>query len=311
MLQIDVHSTVLTTVIILAVIAIISLFFGIKNLSKSKKIPFYAKRHARMVRGWRLVFTALVLIPLALVIFQYSEPVIYQYYVPSPTATQSPTITMTPSITLTPTITQTPSMTDTPSITITPSMPQEIAAEFEALIEPESDAVFSAIQFSNSLNSDLQPVDPSLEFTNPVGHLYGAYSYNNMSDGVQWTALWYWEGELVYYETSIWEGGTGGYGYSDWNPSSDQWQPGVYEVQLFIGEVWMVSGTFTVVGEPPTPTITNTPTQTATPTNTPTKTGTPTNTATRWPTASVTITLTLIPTSTIRPTDTQQPTPTE
>jgi hypothetical protein len=311
MVQIDVHSTVLTTAIIIGVAAIISLFFGIKHISKSNKIPFYAKRHALMVRGWRLILAALVLIPLGWVILSYSEPVIYQYYSPSPTTTRTPTITRTPSITLTPTITRTPSMTDTPSITSTPSMPQEIAEEFEAEIEANQDAVFSSIQFSGSLNSNLQPVDPSLQFENPVGHLYGAYSYNNMTDGTQWTALWYWEGELVHYETSLWEGGTGGYGYTDWNPSSDKWQPGVYEVQIFIGTDWMVSGTFTVTGEPPTPTITNTPTQTPTPTNTPTKTGTPTNTATRWPTASITITITPTITRTIRPTDTQQPTPTE
>lgn len=311
MMQIDVHSTVLTAAIIIGVTAIFSLIFGIRHLSKSKKIPFYGKRHKRMVRGWRLVLFALILIPIGWMIFNYSEPMIYQYYSPSPTATQTQTITLTPTITMTPTITETPSETDTPSITSTPSMPQDVSAEFESEIAAESDVVFSAIQFADSLDSDLQPIDATTVFNNPVGHVYGAFSYNNMTDGVQWTALWYWEGELVYYETALWEGGTGGYGYTDWNPSSDQWQSGTYEVQIFVGREWMVSGFFTVYGEPPTPTITNTPTKTETPTNTATKTGTATNTATRWPTSSPTISLTPSPTSTVLPTDTLQPTSSE
>jgi hypothetical protein len=125
-----------------------------------------------------------------------------------------------------------------------------------------------------------------------------------MSNGVQWSALWYREGELVYYETAPWEGGTGGYGYTDWAPDSDQWLAGMYEVQIFIGSEWMVSGYFTVIGEPPTPTITLTPTLTATPSLTPTQTQPPTSTHTRQPTLTPTITLTPTQTRTPRVTPT-------
>jgi type VI secretion system secreted protein VgrG len=311
MLQIDIHSTVLTASIIIGVFGILTLIIGIRHLLKSRKIPFYGKRHDRMVRGWRLIVLALLLFPLIYVIFNFSEPVIYQYFEPSPTLTLTPTITMTPSITLSPTITLTPTITDTPSITSTPSMPSEIEEDFESEITASEDALFSAIQFSRRLGEDLQPIDSAVEFENPVGHLYGTFSYNNMTDGVQWSALWYRGEELVYYESTLWEGGTGGYGYTDWNPSSDQWQPGIYEVQIFVGSTWKVSGFFTVIGEPPTPTITNTPTQTPTPTQTQTKTGTSTATSTLWPTATSTTSLTPTATRTPRPTDTQQPTPTQ
>jgi len=45
-------------------------------------------------------------------------------------------------------------------------------------------------------------------------------------------------------ETKPWDGSTGGYGYTQCNPSSEQWQPGDYEVQLFVGLTWISSGSF-------------------------------------------------------------------
>lgn len=305
MLQIDIHSTVLTAAIITGFAAILALIIGINNIIKSRKIPFYRKRHDRMVHGWRLILVTILLIPLTWVILNHSEPAIYQFISPSPTRTQTPTITLTPSITLTPTITLTPPITDTPSITSTPSLPMEIEEGFEGEVTPNPDVVFSLIQFSRRIDEDWQPINPSLEFENPVGNLFGSFSYNNMAVGSQWSALWYWEGELVYYETRPWQDGTGGYGYTYWEPSSEQWRSGFYEVQIFVGSQWKVSGFFNVTGEPPTPTITPTPTQTATISNTPTRTPTVTSTSTRWPTATFTITLTPTRTRTPQPTVTE------
>ena len=317
MLQIDIHSTVLTAAIIAGFTAVLTLILGVNHILKSRQIPFYKKRHDRMLRGWRLILAAAILIPLSWVILNFSEPVVYQFISPSPTVTQTPTVTITPSITLTPTITLTSTITETPSITSTPSMPETIEDEFTAEVTPSPDALFSPLQFSRRIDEDWQPIDPALEFENPVGQLFGTFSYNNMTNGTQWSALWFWEGELVYYESSPWEGGSGGYGYTDWDPPSDQWQPGFYEVQIFVGTEWKVSGFFTVTGEPPTPTITTSPTQTLIPSKTPTPSRTPTQTLTatptrtitptdtRQPTRTFTITLTPTPTRTPRPTDSQ------
>lgn len=311
MMQIDIHSTVLTAAIITGVAALFTLIFGINNILKSRNVPFYRKRHDRMVRGWRLILAAILLIPLTWVILNYSEPVVYRFISPSPTITQTPTVTTTPSITITPSITLTPTITETPSVTSTPSMPDEIEGEFEATITPSSDALFSELQFSRRIDDTLQAIDPADEFENPVGHLFGSYSFNNMTNDVQWSALWYHEGELVYYETYPWEFGTGGYGYTDWNPTSEQWQPGLYEVQIFVGTIWKSSGFFTVLGQPPepsvtpTPSITPTPSRTATPSRTPTETPTITPTHTFQPTRTPTITFTPTPTRTPRWTATE------
>ena len=288
--QIDIHSTVLTAVIIMGTAVVLTLIFGIRHIINSRKVPFYRKRHDRMVRGWRLIIVAIVLIPLAWAVLNFSEPVVYKFISPSPTTTQTPTITITPSITLSPTITLTPTITETPSITSTPSLPNDIEDSFEAEVTPNPDAVFSTIDFSQHIGDDLLPIAPAQEFENPVGHLFGAFSYNNMTVGVQWSALWYRDGELVHYETKPWDGGSGGYGYTDWNPPSSEWLTGFYEVQIFVGTEWKVSGFFNVIGEPPVPSITPTPTQTCTPSMTLTNTATITPTDTLWPTSTVTMT---------------------
>ena len=101
-----------------------------------------------------------------------------------------------------------------------------------------------------------------------------------MTPGAQWSALWYYGSELVYYESSPWDGGTGGVGYTDWNPEPYMWLVGEYEVQIFVGLSWKTSGRFTVEGQPPTavPSITPTPTQTTTSTKAPTQTFRPSDT---------------------------------
>lgn len=167
-------------------------------------------------------------------------------------------------------------------------MPGDIGALFDSDVTPNPDSLFSPLQFATRVSASYQPIDPAIEFQNPVGKMYATFSYNQMTNGVQWTVLWYYQGQLVYYETAPWEGGSGGYGYSEWEPSAESWIPGLYEVQIFIGSEWEISGYFTVIGNPPTSTHTPTLTKTHTPTNTPTNTRTPRPTDTRMPTLTPT-----------------------
>ena len=126
----------------------------------------------------------------------------------------------------------------------------------------------------------------------------------------------YRDGELIHYETLPWDGATGGLGYTDWQPPPEEWLPGLYEVQIFVGLTWKVSGTFTVEGEAPTPAPTDTPTKTPIPSRTPTLTRTPRPTGTptpprptRPPYISPTPTLSRTPWPTSNATPTLKPTP--
>jgi hypothetical protein len=289
----DIRAGVITAAI-LSVLGALWLFrSGIRNLQSARRLTFFRLRQQRVAVGWQLLGGGLLLVVFAFLLVRFGEPVAYRYFPPSPTPTLTPsltpipTITMTPTITLSPTITDTPSTTDTPTITPTPYIPPAIEALFESVVTPNGDAAFSPLQFSTT-RANFQCVAPSTIFVNPIREMWACFSYNNMLPGVQWTALWYYEGELVHYETLQWDGVTGGLGYSNWSPSPEMWQPGTYQVQIFVGKEWKVVGQFVVSGDPVTATLSPTasPTYTLTFTRTPVSSSTPLPPRTPTPTAT-------------------------
>jgi len=302
-MNLDISTGVQTAVVIALAGVVISAIIGIRTIRAGNRLPFFRKRRDLVVRGWRMILAAAFLGGLAFVISRYAEPVAYQFFPPSPTVTLTPTLTETATVTLTPTVTETPTITPTTSITPTPYVPTDIYVQFTSVVTPNAAAVFSKPQIAKQLSKDRTAVDPTNQFANPVGHLYGAFSYDKMTDKAQWTAIWLRlaDNTIVCYESKPWDGGTGGYGYTDCDPASDKWQPGDYMVEVFVGVVYKVGTVFTVTGIPPTPTITLTPTATIAPTFTITPTRTITPTA---PTSTPSL---LPPTATPIPTATRQP----
>ena len=188
-----------------------------------------------------------------------------------------------------------PLPSETPSGTPLPQIPALIQAEFSSPVSPNPQAMFSPLLFSEEIDENSQPSMPAVAFTTPLRQLYAVFSYDQVNIGAQWTALWYRGSQLVYYETRPWDGGTGGLGYSIWYPGMNQWIPGEYEVQIFLGLTWKTSGFFTIEDMPAT--LTPTPSPTATlvtasptlepPTSTPTIQVYPTATYTPVPTKKV------------------------
>jgi hypothetical protein len=185
-------------------------------------------------------------------------------------------------------------VTDTATATSTPFIPDTILAIFQSSVTPDPKVVFSTLQFTTE-SSSYPVANPGTVFQNPVKHLFAVFTYDHMLPGVQWTALWLYQGKLVHDETKPWDGATGGSGFTDWNPTPDLWLPGIYEVQIFVGEELVANGRFLVQGTPPTLVPTFTPTFTKIPTNTLTPSLTPTQSKTPIPSATSTLTLTLKP----------------
>lgn len=282
----DIRAGIFTSIVLAALFALILFRIGIRSIQSARKLTFYRLRKQRMSGGWRMLVMGVLLLLFAVWLGRFGEPVAYRYFPPSPTITLTPTIspvpsiTLSPTITLTPTITDTPSVTDTPTLTTTPNIPLAIEALFNSDVTPNPDAVFSPLQFS-TVYDNFECVAPSTTFVNPIRSMTACFSYNNMLPGVQWTAMWYRDGELVHYETLPWDGTTGGLGYSEWAPPPSEWEPGTYTVQIFVGMEWKVVGQFVLTGDAPTaipsitPSPTVSPTITATPSSTPTNTNTP------------------------------------
>ena len=271
-MNLDIKAGVLAATLITLAFFLISAISGAQTLISGRKVKFFKMRRDQMLRGWRLIALGLFWMIAALGIFFFGEPTVYHFITPSPTIPASLTPSITPSISTTPTITETPTITLTPAESYTPTasstpfMPAEVEVRFEGRLTPPAEAAFSPLTFTNiGLDEDYNPVGSGVQFTNPVGHMYGHFTYARMADDIQWTALWYRDGELVHYETLPWNGGSGGSGYTDWDPAPDLWLPGEYTVQIFLGTDFQIAGTFTVMGEPPTATATQTPQPSSTP----------------------------------------------
>jgi hypothetical protein len=306
----DIHTGVMTALVISLIALVFCIWYGILSIRKARQLPFFRMRRDTMMRGWRLLVWAVLWAIIAILLNSKAEPFIYSYYPPTATATLTPTITLSPTISLTPTRTLSPTVSltsavsHTPTVTITPFMPKEVETLFQSTITPNAEAVFSKLTFTDGLDSLYRPLKPGQNFLNPIAHMYAVFSYDRMVVGSQWTALWYRDNELVHYETIPWNGGSGGLGYTDWAPDPSAWLPGIYEVQLFIGTIWKVSGQFTIEGEPPTPRPSPTSTSSYTPTrtNTPSRTPRPTATPIPSPTPKPTQGPYNSPTPTIKPT---------
>ena len=240
-MNVDIRAGVLAATILTIIFFLISVITGAQTLLSGRKVKFFKLRRDQMMRGWRLVSLGLFWIIVSIGIYFFGEPVAYRFITPSPTIPASltpsitPSISTTPTITLTPSITLTPAESYTPTPTGTPFIPLTVEAQFEGRLTPPAEAAFSLLTFTNiGLDEDYKPVGPGIQFTNPVGHLYAVFSYNLMVDDIQWTALWIQDGELVHYETMPWNGGSGGTGYTDWDPSPEFWLPGESVVQIFL-----------------------------------------------------------------------------
>ncbi len=272
-MSIDVKAGVIAATILTLIFFLISFISGVQTILDGRKVKFFQLRRDQTIRGWRLIVLGVLWVIFGIAVFLFGEPIAYHYITPSPTLpmtltpSRTATITNTPTITKTPTITLTPAESYTPEPSQTPHIPLAVEARFEGRLTPPPEAAFSPLIFTNiGLDDDYNPIGPGNQFTNPVGHLYAVFSYARLEDDIQWSALWYTGNDLVHYESIPWNGGSGGIGYTDWDPASDLWQSGEYVIQIFLGTDFQISGSFTVIGDPPTPTVTLTPSASSTPT---------------------------------------------
>jgi hypothetical protein len=271
----DIRTGILTASIFLVLGALLVARSGLLTLQSARKLTFYRLRQSRIKSAWLMFGGALVLVIVAILLPVAGTPIAYHYFPPSPTVAPTltpsvvPTITLSPTITLTPTITDTPLVSVTPTGTATPFLPLVVEAQFVSVVTPNPEAAISPLVFDTKLQNSL-PVSPAVLFRNPITVVYASFSYDKMMPGAQWSAVWYRNGEYVFHESYPWDGGTGGYYYSECASPAGGWQPGEYSVQIFVGVDFKRAGSFTVEGVAPatpipTATLSPTPAPVATP----------------------------------------------
>lgn len=338
-LNIDVISGVNAALFLALFGSILAFLLGISTLRRGLKLVYFRKRQEAIARGWKLIIMSIVLAGASWALNNYAEPAFYTVFPPSPTITLTPTITETATITLPPTMTLSPTVSETPSITNTPALPDSLRAMATSQVDPGTEVLFSPIQFAEEIGDDGFPIEPSVRFMNPLRKLNGFYSYDKLVLGTQISFVWMRLDDRVALceSTVVWDISTGGYNFVTCEPEDpDDWLPGAYEMQVFLGSEWFMSEGFVIEGMPLTPTATASEVPTATDTPPATGTWTPTATRTATVTGTVTLTATITPTGTDtltptvtrtptntptntatptatrtpRPTDTRQPTPT-
>lgn len=274
------------------------------------------QRRKAALPGWlprgKWLFVTLLAAVLVIVMISQYQPMLARFAsIKPPPSTVGPSLThspaaISPSLPPSKTATLPFTSTHTPTLSPTPNFPSALVSFFKStVVTPNPEAIFSPLTFATALDRNYSAVDPGETFTNPVPHLYALFSYDRMRPNFQWTAVWYRDGELIHFETKPWDGPAGGMGYSDWLPEPGEPLPGRYEVQIFSGLEFKVSGFFTITGDLPNPLPTLTPMRSATPT--------PTSSPTLSPTPTLQPTWTRIPfypTSTPTPTRKHSPGPT-
>jgi hypothetical protein len=307
----------INTAIFLTVLGLLaSLWIGIRSIQNGRRLVYFRLRQQRISYGWRMIGFGIGLAGLVFFMSRFGEPIAYSFFQPSPTPSEIPTVTLTPTITvsptitLTPTITETPSITDTPTMTPTPFIPPAIVMKFKSVVTPNPAALFSPLNFGREIDLKTYTlVNDGTVFLNPIRRIVALFSFDGMSTGVQWTVLWYRDGQLVYDDTAPWQDTTGGYGFAERVAAPDEWLPGNYEVQIFVGQEWKSVGRFVVQGQPDTATPTHVPTSTIADTATRLPVLTSTVTQTRQPTFTITPSRTRPATDTAWPSQTPSPTP--
>lgn len=289
---------------------------GLVTLARSRRMRYFQVRRDAVMRGWQhlLVSVALLIASgfvagLGTPLLRLAVPATHTALPPSatqPSATPRPSNTpsASPTATHTPGPSPTSTATGTATVSPTPVLPVAfITPIVSATVTPPAEAIAAEMRFTQ--RDDCTTTNSSGFFDQLPKTIYAHFFYNNWLPGVQWSGVWLRDGEVVFVETNLWDGSTGGCGFSDFDNAKNWWPEGHYEVQIFVGDRWLVSGTFEVVRSTPTSTIT--PTRTDVPTATPSVTRTPrpatptlTQTATRGPS----------PTRTPTPTRTHTPPPT-
>jgi hypothetical protein len=274
---------------------------GLLTLGGARRMRYFQVRREAVLRGWGRLLTSIVLLLAGLLVMGFGAPMMRLALPATPTRVPSatppaslvaPTVPASPTLAETATTTDTPgpsptsSNTPTPTLSPTPALPGAfITPILTATVTPPSQATAVNVRFS--LKNDCTVPDSQAYFDQLPKQIFAHFYYDSWLPGNQWSGVWLRDGVVIYTETHLWDGSTGGCGFSNFDNGKAWWTEGTYQVQIFVGNRWLVSNSFQVLRSSPTPTFTATRTErppTATPTvsdtSDPTATATPSTTRT-------------------------------
>jgi|SRR5579859_3038732 len=266
---------------------------GLLTLGGARRMRYFQVRRQAVLRGWGRLLTSVILLMAGLLVMGFGAPMVRLALPATPTRVSSdtppaplvaPTITASPTLAETATTTATPgpsptsSNTPAPTLSPTPALPGAfITPILTATVTPPSQATAVNVRFS--IKDDCTVPDSQAYFDQLPKQIFAHFYYDSWLPGNQWSGVWLRDGVVIFTETHLWDGSTGGCGYSNFDNRKAWWNEGTYEVQIFVGNRWLASNRFQVLRASPSPTATASRTErpaTATPTGTASSTWTAT-----------------------------------
>ena len=235
---------------------------AIVQLIRARRAPYYALRRDALRRGRRWVLVALIWAGLATVLLVVPPRLAAILSTPAPVPTATPVVmpTRTPRPTRTPTVTPTRRPTATPPFipTSTPDVPLPASAmsPLPSAVPAGPDARIALITLATEEDALGQPVDPGVEFLPGDHRVYLFFTYEGMKNGVATTFAWYKDGEFIDDCSDTWAWGLvegrdwgerGRFSYYCRPPGG--WQPGAYQIHVFIEERLQGTTQFTITVE--------------------------------------------------------------
>lgn len=127
------------------------------------------------------------------------------------------------------------------SASLSPSLPEEYD-RYEPTAELNENTDLGDLTFSTEVTDRYEPVNPGGIFAEGSYTIYATFSYEAMSDGMEWAWVWRRDGEVIEGGNEIWTYGEDGPGYIYLNPE-EGFENGEYSLDVWVnGELLTRSG---------------------------------------------------------------------
>lgn len=169
-----------------------------------------------------------------------------------------------------------PTATATPTTeaTETPEAEEEALPEEETPVEPGEPEIASLV-FATETTDDYMPVDPADVFDEGITEIHAVFEYANLYPDDVWERVWTLDGEEVLRLADPWEGDESGVFDYFLDGEGDPLPAGEWALEIYVNDMLLADGTFTIEGAKDVIGKNNTPTPTPQAEATPTPTDTP------------------------------------
>ncbi|MCA9932899.1 MAG: hypothetical protein KC415_03190 [Anaerolineales bacterium] len=125
-----------------------------------------------------------------------------------------------------------------------PALPTEYD-QFSPTADLNPDTALGSIAFSTEVTDSYEPLSPAKIFPEGYYTLFATFTYEAMSDGMEWAWVWRHNGQVVDGGNELWQYGDDGPGYIYFGPE-EGFQRGEYSLEVWVNGELMTASTATM-----------------------------------------------------------------